>query len=249
MSLAGLSPYLGVNGTQIPQNFLPPGSSPATHQICIRTLIPSTSMVFILKSTPGIGMGEAVGCPGVFLCRSCCHWEPAGPLPSHDPLHAPPWPGAGPHTQCLAWQQALVPGGDPGAPSFLVLQLSCSPTSPELRLLSAVAAKCFQFPAARCSRFPVPEVPGPPGSPVPMIFCLPDVPGSLEPRLSGASGFLVSRWSRLVDAHGFTLSRCSRLPGSPVQRLPMLLVPRCPQFSLPRCPRFSRSLVASSPRS
>lgn len=25
----------------------------STHQICIRTLMPSTSMVFILKSTPG----------------------------------------------------------------------------------------------------------------------------------------------------------------------------------------------------
>lgn len=218
---------------------LPSGSSPATHQICIRTLIPSTSMVFILKSTPGIGMGEVVECPGVFLCRSYCHWEPSGPLPSRDPLHAPPWPGAGAHTQCLAWQQALVPGGDPGALSFLVLQLSCPPTSPELRLLNAVAAQCFHFPAARCSRFPVPEVPGPLGSPVPMFSWLPDAPGSLEPRLTGAPGFPVSRWSRLADAHGFTVSRCfrlSRLPGSPVLRLPMLLVPRCPRFSLSPVP-------------
>lgn len=62
MSLAGLSPYLGWGDSNRKIfSLFPPGSNAATHQICIRTLIPSTSMVFILKSTPGIGMGEAVG--------------------------------------------------------------------------------------------------------------------------------------------------------------------------------------------
>lgn len=47
-----------------------------------------------------------------------------------------------------------MPGADPSAPSFPVLWLSSSPSSPVLRLLGAVAAQCSHFPAACCSRFP-----------------------------------------------------------------------------------------------
>lgn len=203
-------------------------------------------------------MGEVVGCPGVPLRRSCCHWGPSGPPTRPDPPHAPPWPGAGPHSRCLAWQEAPVPDGDPGAPSSLVLHLSTAPSSPVLRLPGAVAAQCSQFLAARCSRFPCAR-----GARSSWFSCAHDflAPGSLKPRLSGARGFPVSPCCSfpVVPACGcprfyrFPMPTASRFPGAATPDAPGSPVPTvfpfpgAHGFPSPRCPRFSRSLVTCFP--
>lgn len=164
------------------------------------------------------------------------------PLMTHSTPH---------HVLVLLPTPSAWPGSRPRCQvAILVLPVSWCCSCPVSHFPRATASRCCgcpMLPVPGCTLLPVPRARGAWSSrfSVPMIFWLPDAPGSLEPRLSGAAGFPVSRWSRFADAHGLPFpdahgfpvprccdSRCSWFPGAH-------------SFPSPRCPRFSRSLIAS----
>lgn len=195
---------------------------------------------------------NGVWCPGVSLPRRCCHWGPSGPLSPPDPplphhgLVLIPTPSARPcrRPRC----QVLIP--------VLPVSRCCG-------CLVLPVPQCYGFsvlwlPNALTSRLHaapgslVPEVPGPPCSPISRISWLPDAPCSLEPRHSRAPGFPVSLCCSfpVVPACGcpqfyrFPMPIASRFPGAATPNAPGSPVPTV--FPLPGA-RFSRSPVTCFP--
>ena len=228
-----------------PRGGAPRGAAPpGTHQIWMRTLMPSTSIVFILKSTPGweeggftIAIFFLLGV-GPFRAPSL-HSAGTGDAPPPQPFSALPA-----HSRlCCATPR-------PGAAPPAALRCSQRRGSPLLPVPIAVAPGAPRSPAASRCR----DAAGAPGFPFPHSFHLPAFPilPAPAPPLSRSPGAPSPRFPLFLlrpppGAPGFPFSHrpslpVSRSPIAPGSRRPRF--PGAPRFPVPRCSRRSRFPVS-----